>query len=69
MMEPILPDPAERPAEVDLYRVGKHSPGTMNVVALGPHAYVSDLQRGKVQTLLTKVEKEVANAVDTKHRF
>jgi hypothetical protein len=41
----------------------------MNVVALGPHAYVSDLQRGKVQTLLTKVEKEVANAVDTKHRF
>ncbi len=36
MMAPTLPEAAERPCEVDLYRVGKHSPGTMKVVALGP---------------------------------
>jgi hypothetical protein len=39
----------------------------MNVVELGPHAYVSRQQTDKLQALLTKVEKEVANAVDTKH--
>lgn len=35
-LSPILPDAALIPCEVDRYRVGKHSPGTMNVVALGP---------------------------------
>jgi hypothetical protein len=41
----------------------------MNVVALGPHAYVSDSQRDGIETLLTKIEKEIGDAVDTKHRF
>ncbi len=36
MMEPIFPEPAEIPCEVERYRVGKHSPGTMKVVVLGP---------------------------------
>lgn len=36
MMDPILPIPAEKPWDVERYRVGKHSPGTMNVVAFGP---------------------------------
>lgn len=36
MMAPILPAAAEIPCDVDLYRVGKHSPGTIKVVALGP---------------------------------
>lgn len=36
MMEPILPDAADMPCEVERYRVGKTSPGTMNVVVLGP---------------------------------
>jgi hypothetical protein len=36
MMEPIFPDAAEMPCEVERYRVGKHSPGTMKVVAFGP---------------------------------
>lgn len=36
MMEPILPEAAEIPWDVERYRVGKHSPGTMKVVALGP---------------------------------
>lgn len=33
---PTLPEAAEIPWEVDRYLVGKHSPGTMKVVALGP---------------------------------
>ena len=33
---PILPMAADTPWPVDLYRVGKHSPGIMNVVVFGP---------------------------------
>jgi len=33
---PSLPDAAEIPWQVDLYRVGKTSPGTMKVVEFGP---------------------------------
>ena len=36
MIEPILPDAAEIPWDVERYLVGKHSPGTMKVVAFGP---------------------------------
>lgn len=36
MIEPIFPEAAEIPWDVDRYRVGKHSPGTMKVVELGP---------------------------------
>ncbi len=35
-MAPILPMAAETPCPVERYRVGKHSPGMMNVVVLGP---------------------------------
>jgi hypothetical protein len=36
MIEPILPDAAEIPWDVERYLVGKHSPGTMKVVEFGP---------------------------------
>jgi hypothetical protein len=36
MIDPIFPDPAEIPWDVERYRVGKHSPGTIKVVVLGP---------------------------------
>jgi len=36
MIDPTLPDAAEKPWEDERYRVGKHSPGTMKVVAFGP---------------------------------
>lgn len=36
MIAPSLPEAAEIPWEVDLYRVGKHSPGMTKVVVLGP---------------------------------
>lgn len=35
-MAPILPMAAETPWPVERYRVGKHSPGTINVVVFGP---------------------------------
>jgi len=35
MIDPIFPDAAEVPWENERYRVGKHSPGTMKVVAFG----------------------------------
>lgn len=36
MMAPSFPLAAQIPCAVDLYRVGKTSPGMMNVVVLGP---------------------------------
>ena len=36
MMAPIFPIAALKPCPVLLYLVGKHSPGTINVVAFGP---------------------------------
>ena len=36
MIAPTFPDAAEIPWAVERYRVGKHSPGTMKVVAFGP---------------------------------
>lgn len=36
IIAPILPEAADMPWEVARKRVGKHSAGTMNVVALGP---------------------------------
>jgi hypothetical protein len=36
MIAPSLPDAAEIPCAVDRYRVGKTSPGMMNVVVFGP---------------------------------
>jgi hypothetical protein len=36
IMAPTLPEAAEIPCDVERYRVGKHSPGTMKVVAFGP---------------------------------
>lgn len=70
MMAPTLPEAAERPCEVDLYRVGKHSPGTMKVVALGPveiscrakedWIYRSKNGNEEDNYSLTKVEKELS---------
>jgi len=54
-MEPIFPEAALIPYAVDLYRVGKTSPGTMKVVLFGP-ALVTKLQRQN-RTTRAGVEK------------
>ena len=64
-MAPTLPLAAEIPWELERYRVGKHSPGTMKVVALGPEVRRSatkTVQLGEVAQ--TEIEEELAEYIE-----
>lgn len=64
MTAPSFPEAALIPCDVLLYRVGKHSPGIINVVAFGPVSGVS--QPSSLPVQLTEVEEELCNDMQRK---
>lgn len=66
MIAPSLPDAAEIPWAVDLYRVGNTSPGTMKVVVFGPYPLSAfplapsiTIQKAETHEILEEISKTI----------